>query len=117
MVYDRFNEFGLKNCKIELLEKFPCYRKDELEAGEGHYQREHECVNRMMAGGRIKIDISINKPDAKSNSDMIHANEWRQKYYKQNKGELQDKCKQYYILNRKKILEQKKNIEKINISI
>ena len=30
-VFDIFNEFGVENCKIELVEAYPCNNKDELE--------------------------------------------------------------------------------------
>ena len=49
-VFQLFLEFGVENCKIELLEKFPCNDKKELEAREGHHQRENECVNKCIAG-------------------------------------------------------------------
>ena len=32
-----FEEYGFENCKIELIEKYPCNSKDELVAREGHY--------------------------------------------------------------------------------
>jgi hypothetical protein len=32
-----FDEYGLENCKIELVENYPCNSRNELEAREGHY--------------------------------------------------------------------------------
>ena len=49
-----FNEFGCENCKIELLEPFPCNSRAELEAREGHHIRNTECVNRIQCGRTSK---------------------------------------------------------------
>ena len=32
-----FNKYGFENCKIELVENFPCTSKEELVKREGHY--------------------------------------------------------------------------------
>ena len=37
-IYDLFAEFGYENCKIELIELYPCNSKAELHAREGFYQ-------------------------------------------------------------------------------
>ena len=52
--FSLFNEFGCENCKIELLELFPCNTKAELEAREGHHIRNTECVNRIQCGRTSK---------------------------------------------------------------
>ena len=49
-----FDEYGIENCKIELVENFPCNSKAELHAREGHYQRENECINKNIAGRNMK---------------------------------------------------------------
>jgi hypothetical protein len=51
-VYNLFEKYGIDNCKIELIEKFPCKDKPELEAREGHHQRLHRdtMVNKIIAG-------------------------------------------------------------------
>jgi hypothetical protein len=43
-----FEKYGVDNCKIELVELFPCNSKMELEMREGFYVRENDCVNRNM---------------------------------------------------------------------
>ena len=45
-----FEEFGMENCKIELVENYPCNSKEELNAGEGFYIKNNECVNKLVAG-------------------------------------------------------------------
>ena len=48
--FNLFNEFGISNCKIELVCLCPCNTKEELLAKEGQYIRENECVNKNIAG-------------------------------------------------------------------
>ena len=50
MIYDLFNEYGVENCKIELLEYYPCDTLRELERREGEYIKTNKCVNKCIAG-------------------------------------------------------------------
>ena len=45
--YLLFDEYGIENCIIELLEYKPCKNKDELIKLEGIYTGELECVNKQ----------------------------------------------------------------------
>ena len=38
-----FNEFGIENCKIELIENYPCQSKEELFKREGGHQSNRMC--------------------------------------------------------------------------
>ena len=50
-----FNKYGFENCKIELVENFPCASKEELAKREGHYIKNNECVNKQSnVAGRTK---------------------------------------------------------------
>mgnify|MGYP006307687783 CR=1 FL=1 len=49
-VYNMFDEFGVINCKIELIENYPCNNRDELNAREGYWQKQTECVNKVIVG-------------------------------------------------------------------
>ena len=48
--FDLFDEFGVDNCKIELVENFSCNSKEELNAREGYHIRTTTCVNKQVAG-------------------------------------------------------------------
>ena len=48
--FSLFDEFGVDNCIIELLEHYPCSSKEELRAREGHHIRNEECINKRMEG-------------------------------------------------------------------
>ena len=53
-VFDLFDEFGVENCKIVWEEDYPCNNKKELEARECQYQKENECINRVLASRDYK---------------------------------------------------------------
>ena len=48
-----FKEFGVENCKIELIELLPCESSMELRKREGHYIKNTECVNKIIAGRSV----------------------------------------------------------------
>ena len=49
-----FDEYGVENCKILLLEDYPCKTKEELLRREGEYIKNNECLNRCIAGRTAK---------------------------------------------------------------
>jgi len=106
-----FDEYGLENCFIELIEAKPCNSKDELLQLEGHYIRTLKCVNKCISG-RTRHDYYLD------NEDKIK--EYRKEYqnvnketiamkdkikYEQNKEIISDRYKDYYASNKEKILE------------
>ena len=48
--FDLFDQYGIDNCKIELIEAKSCNDKDELRKLEGQYIRLLECVNKNIPG-------------------------------------------------------------------
>ena len=75
------------DCYIELLEDFPCFKKDQLCKREGQLIREHKdnCVNKAIAGRTRKEYLVDNK-------------EQRKQYREQNKEHKKEYNKQYYQL-------------------
>lgn len=73
-----FDKYGVENCKILLLENYPCNSKDELNKREGFYIKHLDCVNKQIAG--------------RTNHE----------YYEDNKEAIIDKQKKYYELNNDK---------------
>ena len=45
-VCDLFDEYQFNNCKIELVEIFPCSSKEELLEREGYYIKNNDCINK-----------------------------------------------------------------------
>lgn len=75
-----FEEYGIENVRIELIENFPCNSKTVLHRKEGEYIRKTNCVNKYIAG--------------RTKNEWIHDN-------------LQDftvKKQQYYQKNSEKII-------------
>ena len=52
--FELFDEYGLENCNIVLIEAYPCNSKDEKNAKEGHYIKTLECVNKIVVGRTVK---------------------------------------------------------------
>ena len=70
--YILFDEYGLENCFIELLEAKECNSKDELHALEGKYMRELQCVNKCIAGRTHKEYYEENKDILKKNKKTYY---------------------------------------------
>jgi hypothetical protein len=49
-IFELFEEYGTDNCKIILIENYPCSSRDELNAREGHFISTLECVNKIHLG-------------------------------------------------------------------
>ena len=79
--YKLFEEYGIENCFIELLEAKECKSKDELHQLEGKYIREVNCVNKLVAGRT------------------------REQYRLENKEKLSENDKQKYERTKDKVLE------------
>ena len=91
--YDIFDEYGIENCTIELVEYFSCETKDELFRREGEYIRNNDCVNKIIAG-RTKQEYNAETKEKKRETDKL--------YYEKNKQAIQAKAKQYRDDNKEK---------------
>ena len=103
--YIIFDEYGLENCKIILLEALICNTKDELYAREAHYIKTINCVNK-------NIPNRIGKQYYEDNKDKILERE--KKYYEDNKDKISEREKKYREDNKDKLLEQKKKYREEN---
>ena len=78
-----FEKFGLDNCKIELVEVFPCNSKEELRQREGYWIKQEECVNKLVAGRNRVEYYSENKDKILSRNSAYKKLD---KYKEQQKG-------------------------------
>jgi hypothetical protein len=109
-----FKKYGVENCKIELIEDYPCERREQLEKREGEIQRQRACVNKQIAGRTKKQYRQDNKAKIvekhkiynEKNKQQIAAKE--KIYREQNKDKIAARKKIYYQNNREKILERQK---------
>ena len=111
--YELFDEYGMENCSIVLIEACPCASSDEKRAKEGHYIKTLECVNKNIAGrtnaesqkayfqtekGKEAIKVA-NKAYHEANpeysktyrkANVEHEKEYQKKYYERKKTERQE---------------------------
>ena len=88
---DLFDEFGVENCKIELIEKHPCNDISELRKREGFYiQQAENAVNRAIAGRTPQEYYPIWKQN-----NIEHLQQYQKQYYQSNKEAMNDYYKEY----------------------
>ena len=102
-VYLIFEEYGLENCFIELIEAKECKSKDESSQPEGKHIRELICVNRKIEGRTYKNYYEEKK------EQILEQNK---KYRKDNKQRISEQSKIYRQENKEKLSEKKRNIMK-----
>ena len=114
-----FEEYGLENCFIELLEAKVCTSKDELIQLEGGYVRSMKCVNKCIPGrtdqqyrddNKDKINEQINAY-REDNKDKIKAyreehKEESKQYREDNKDKIKEQKREYREINKAKLCEQ-----------
>lgn len=78
-----FKEFGIQNCKIELIETFPCNNREELNAREGYHIRNTTCVNKQVAGRSDEQYRMEHKEQTREyrQNNKARINELKIKYY------------------------------------
>jgi hypothetical protein len=104
-----FEEYGIKNCIIELIEAKPCIDKNEQAKLEGSYIRTLECVNKNIPGRTRQEYKEDNKEKIKTtrkefyekNKDKL--NTTRKEYYEENKDKCKETAKEYRVNNKEKI--------------
>jgi len=83
--YILFDKYGIDNCKMILIENVNVKTKDELTSREGFYIRSMQCINKVIPGRTMQ--------------------EYKQKYYEENKEKLLQSMKEYREENKEKIKE------------
>ena len=96
-VFEIFEEYGVGNCKIELIEKYPCECKDELMAREGFFIKEMECVNKHIAGRSSKERYEDNKDEVLAKCKIYREREDKKEHIKEMKKQNYQNKKEYYL--------------------
>lgn len=91
-----FEECGIDNCKIELIEYFPCNSKDELHKREGEHIRNTNCLNICVSGRSQKQYLLEHKKEKA---------EYDKNYREINKETRQEQKKEHYVKNRLHIID------------
>jgi hypothetical protein len=118
------------DCKIILIEDYPCENKYQLEARERYHIENNKCVNKQVPTRtqkeyyedtkeiilayvkqyqeKNKETLSIQKKDYRARNREVLL-EKKKEYYKNNKETINVKSKEYYENNKEKVLLQNKN--------
>ena len=89
--FELFDEYGVNNCKIELVETCKCETKEELLKYEGEHIRNNDCLNKIIAGRTDKEYRNDNKQKLK---EMKHDD------YLKNADKYREKNKEWRIMNK-----------------
>ena len=107
-----FEKYGFENCQIYLIENYPCESKNELHTREGYYIKTMNCINKRVAGRKIKEYKQDTQCDAKYYIEHREAIiEQVRKYSSENKDKIRERKKKYRLKNAEKIKEHKSKIE------
>ena len=99
--FELFDEFGFDNCKIELIEYYPCSTKEELHRREGVFIKQTECVNKLIAGRTQREWINDNKEHLsaynKQHREIMkeHYQEYQKEYRQENKENINTRQREY----------------------
>ena len=104
--YDLFEKYGVENCKIYLVELYPCETKEELFAREGYYIKNNKCINRYVAGNQLAVGIK-EYHQIYRNQHKDENIEYSKIYRENNKQKLKDKRTIYVAKNIDRIKEYK----------
>jgi len=84
-VYSLFDQYGVNNCMIELVEDYPCENEIDLRIREASYILNNPCVNKHIPNRSRKEYYEANRDSILSS---------KQEYYKANKETILGKRKQ-----------------------
>ena len=118
--FSLFEKYGVENCRILLIENFPCNSKYELEAREAHFIRSFDCLNKNIPTRTYKQYCDDNAEKIKDNhkryreNNMERLKEWNKQYFKDNADKKKEYMQKYYKDNTDKFKEYRKQYWKMN---
>lgn len=106
-LYQHMEQLGVEHFRIELLEDYPCERKEQLHAREGHWIRELRAELNHRIAGRTKKQYAAEHEE----SVKAYKRQWRE----ENKERLDAEYKEYYSANRSRLIAYQKEYNKNNL--
>ena len=107
--YLLFDEYGVDNCKIELLETYPCNSIDEIRQREAHYIKTIPNINNHhnWTPERIEEKKQIERKQAKElrEKNKTKLLEKGKLYRESHRDEIRDKARAKYQLKKEKRIE------------
>ena len=91
------DEYGVENCKIELIEAYPCENKEELRRREGYWIKSEKCINKFVAGRTPHEYYEENRTRL-----LEHNREYYKQYYNENKDKILTRNSAYKQLDKYK---------------
>ena len=112
--YALFDLYGVDNCKIELIEDYPCESREHLAKREGYYIKREQCINKCVAGRTVKEWHEEHREDRKeyyknyreTNKEKKKSND--KAYYEANREARQTQAKAYYEATKDSIIAKNK---------
>jgi hypothetical protein len=102
MTHTMFQEDGVENCRIILIEEYPCESKEQLLTRERYWIDRMDCINKKRPIVSQDERLEYRKEYRKENQEKILKQ--RQQYRKENS----EQRRQYRQVNREKVSEQQK---------
>ena len=96
--FNLFNEYGVGNCKIELVEYFKCDTVHELRKREGEIIKKLPCINKCVAGRTYKEWYDDNKIKLCEKLRESYDKEKRREKYNFKKDIINEKLREKYKL-------------------
>lgn len=103
---DLFDKFGVENCKIILLEEYPCDSKMKLLMKEREWFDKMECCNKIKPFASKEEKVEKRKIWYDENKEQI--TEQKKKYNETHKEQVAEYHKIYYKANKEKLDEKEK---------
>jgi hypothetical protein len=107
-----FDEVGLGNCKIILIEDYEFIEKKHLRMREQFHMDTNICINIQRAHTPIEIRKEQDKEYYQANKERL--SKYQKQFYQENKEHIIEYQKQYNQENKDKIKEQKKEYREDN---
>ena len=109
-----FDEYGVENCKIELIVACKCETKDELLREEGKHIKNIDCVNKVISGRTRKeylTDKRIISKNTTNNTKRTTKKKLRKTtkiYHQNNRDKILERVKKHYQDNKEHYQEYKR---------
>jgi hypothetical protein len=109
-VFSLFDKYGVDNCKIELIESYPCESLEELRRREGHWIKSEECINKRVAG-RTDLEYyydNIEKFKEYQERNKEQISERKKEYYQAHIEDIKQYRREYQITHKDRLKEKKR---------
>ena len=95
-----FDAYGVDNCKIELLESFPCNSIDEIRKRESHYIQTIKNINNYHNWTPERIEENAQKQKAQHKEAYLKNKDKIKEHYQEHKVDILITAKTYRDLNK-----------------